>query len=208
MECLETIDYRGYEIKVYQDESAENPITEWDGNVEFCCWHSRYDLGNSDRFGNESGEVEDCEAYAKETGSLLYPLFIYEHGGIALSLGREYPFDCQWDSGQLGYILIDREWMKEHFGNKYFTEKMKSRMRKAAENGVKLYNQYLSGAVYGYNIDDSVGDSCYGFYGYDHRESGLLEYAENAIDCYITSVKKDHFAKLKSWIKGGVPLQY
>ena len=48
----ESIEYRGYTIQIIQDESGENPITEWDGNVEFCCWHNRYDLGNSERFGN------------------------------------------------------------------------------------------------------------------------------------------------------------
>ena len=203
----ESIEYRGYTIQIIQDESGENPITEWDGNVEFCCWHNRYDLGNSERFGNGLGDIEDCQAYAEETKSILLPLFIYDHSGIALSLGRNYPFNCQWDSGQLGYILIDREWMKEYFGNKYFTQKMRARMLEAAEDGVRLYNQYLSGEVYGYNVEET-GDSCCGFYGYEHRESGLLECAESAIDYDIEDNKKKHFVQLKQWIINKVPLQY
>lgn len=203
----ESIEYQGHTIEIMQDENPVNPITEWDANVEFCCWHSRYDLGNSKRFGDRLGTVEDCQEYAKKTNSILYPLFMYDHSGIALSLGREYPFNCRWDSGQLGYILIDRDWLKEYFGKKYFTKKIRTRMLLAAENNVKLYNDYLSGAVYGYNVE-STGDSCWGFYGYNHEESGLLECARDAIDGDIEQTKKDHFEQLKKWIKSKVPLQY
>ena len=204
---IESIEYRGYTIEVYQDENPENPITEWDGNVEFCCWHRRYDLGNSKRFGKRHGGPEDCQEYAKKTNSILLPLYMYEHSGIALSLGREYPFNCRWDSGQLGYILIDRQWMREFFGKKYFTEKMRKRMLLAAEDNVKLYNQYLSGDVYGYNVEET-GDSCWGFYGYDHEKSGLLGYAKSGIDYDIEQIKKNHFTQLKKWITNKVPLQY
>lgn len=207
----ESIEYRGYTIKVMADKSAENPITEWDGNIEFCCWHSRYDLGNSKRYGNNLESSEECRDYAKRTKSILLPLYMYEHSGIALSLGREYPFNCRWDSGQLGYILIDRQWLHEYFGKKYFTKKIRARMLEAAENNVKLYNDYLSGAVYGFCVENTDGktiDNCWGFYGYDHKKSGLLEYAESTIDFTIEQNKKDHFVKLKQWIKNSVPLQY
>lgn len=208
---VDTIEYRGYTIKILQDEYPTNPIVEHDGNVEFCCWHSRYNLGNSERFGDQLGSVEECREYAKSTNSILYPLNMYEHGGIALSLGREYPFNCPWDSGQIGYILIDRTWLKEFFGKSYFTKSIREKMWDVAKNNVELYNDYLSGSVYGYQVEDQEGDdldSCFGFYGYEHKKSGLLEYAENAIDCHIEQTKKDHFALLKKWIKNKVPLMY
>ena len=208
---VESENYRGYEIEIHQDESAENPIKEWDGNVEFCCWHRRYNLGNSKRFGNGLGGPEDCQEYAKKTTSILLPLYMYDHSGIALSLGREYPFNCRWDSGQLGYILIDREWLKEFFGKKYFTKKVRAKMLEVAESNVSLYNDYLSGDVYGYQVKDRDGesaDSCWGFYGYDHEKSGLLDDARSNIDYAIEQNKKEHFARLKQWIKNRVPLQY
>ena len=207
MNALETIEHRGYEIEIFYDESAENPITAWDGNMEFCCWHSRYDLGNSDRFGNGHGEPEDCQEYAKKTNSILLPLYMYDHSGIALSLGREYPFNCRWDSGQLGYILIDREWLRRNFGKKYFTKKIRRRLLIFAEANVELYNDYLSGSVYGYSIE-KAGDSCWGFYGYDHEKSGLLDNAKSEIDYHIEKTKKEHFTRLKQWIRNRVPLQY
>lgn len=207
MNELESVEYRGRKIGIYYDESAENPITEWDGNLEFCCWHRNYDLGNSERFGNRLEGPEECRDYAKRTRSILLPLYMYEHGGIALSLGRKYPFNCRWDSGQVGCILIDREWLNANFGKRYFTKKMRVELLEMAESNVRLYNDYLSGAVYGYMIEDG-DDSCWGFYGYDHEKSGLLEMARDNIDYTIEQNKKDHFAQLKQWIKNRVPLQY
>ena len=204
----ESIEYRGYTIEINQDEMPENPITEWDGNVEFCCWHRNYNLGNSKRFGNGLEDADDCREYAKRTRSILLPLYMYDHSGIALSLGRDqYPFNCPWDSGQLGYILIDREWLRKYYGKKYFTKGMRRRLQETAEKNVELYNDYLSGAVYGYIVEEA-GDSCWGFYGYDHEKSGLLEMARGEIDCHIEQTKKDHFAQLKQWIKNHVPLEY
>lgn len=212
MESIETIEYEGgYSVEIYLDGSAENPITEWDGNVEFCCWHRWYDLGNSKRYGNGMESPEDCQEYTKETNSLLYSLYIYEHTGIALSLTREYPFNDYWDSGQVGYVLIDREWLKEHFNKKYFTKKMKAKIWEVAKSNVELYNDYLSGSVYGYIIKDSDGndvDSCWGFYGYDHKKSGLLESAESFIDWEIADKREKHFARLKQWIINKVSLIY
>jgi hypothetical protein len=66
---------------------------------------------------------------------------------------------------------------------------------------VKTYDQYLTGEVYGYSIEPTdknksieCDDSCWGFYGYDHEKSGLMEYAKNAIDCAISEYKKEVIA--------------
>ena len=79
------------------------------------------------------------------------------------------------------------------------------------KNEVKTYDQHLRGEVFGYQVESPSGkemDSCWGFYGYNHEESGLLEYAQNAIDYDIEQKKKEHFEQLKKWIKSKTPLQY
>ena len=72
---------------------------------------------------------------------------------------------------------------------------------------VNSYDQYITGEVYGSNIEE-VDDSCSGFFGDDHKASGLLEYAENAIDCHIKNKVDNHISKVKSWIKSKVSLDY
>jgi len=57
-----------------------------------------------------------------------------------------------------------------------------------------LYSAWAWGDVYGYTLEDENGDelidSCWGFYGSDHQESGLLEGAQNAIDCHLETQAK------------------
>lgn len=69
------------------------------------------------------------------------------------------------------------------------------------ESAFKLYGQWAWGDVYGYTCEDENGDdipdaSCWGFYGYDNEESGLLESAHHAIDCHLDNRNKETAAIL------------
>jgi hypothetical protein len=81
---------------------------------------------------------------------------------------------------------------------------------KQLEASAELYGDWCWGNVYGYTItgpdDEETNDSCWGFYGDDHRTSGLLEYAEDAVDCEIRRRRKQHLARLKTYITHRVPL--
>ena len=75
----------------------------------------------------------------------------------------------------------------------------------ALESAAKLWGYWGWGDVYGYTIP-AIDDSCWGFYGYDHDESGLMENARDAIDYHIDSERKAHWRKVKAWIRNHVPL--
>jgi hypothetical protein len=52
------------------------------------------------------------------------------------------------------------------------------------ESIVEVWNQYLSGDIWGYCIKDSSGevlDSCFGFYGFDYCKSEAIEAAKGLI---------------------------
>ena len=54
------------------------------------------------------------------------------------------------------------------------------------ESEVSMYDEYLRGNVYWFNIIDSDGedvDSCGGYYGYDHEKSGLMDTVRDSINC-------------------------
>lgn len=70
----------------------------------------------------------------------------------------------------------------------------------------KLYGYWAWGDVYGFIIgeDDDDGDSCWGFYGDDFRESGLEEAARGSVDAVIRNRKRQ--AKAADLIKARVPL--
>jgi len=156
----------------------ENPIDwreEGDGHIGIMvCWHSRYTLGDEQ-------PKEDPEEYREglPKNRIELPLYLYDHSGITMSTEA---FSCPWDSGQVGFIYTTPEKMKELGVD---AEKAEEYLK----NEVKSYDQFLTGEVYGYqrykidtceNCDkeeEETIESCWGFYGSDHKESGLFEHA-------------------------------
>jgi hypothetical protein len=178
MEIIETLYHKGCKIEISRDECNENPIKEGEVLGEFICWHKRYDLGNSDCFDNP----KEAERYAKRTRSMLFPLYMYDHSGIALSLSNEgYPFNDRWDAGQLGYILADREKILREYDSKILTKKIRKKVRNVIYAEVNMYNQYLNGDIYTFITYDEYGeeiDSCGGNYGMDYT----IEAAKESVD--------------------------
>ena len=210
--------YLGYTINIETDETPSNPRTDWDNLGTMACFHSRYTLGDTDGdealkeavrasksysdswedYDNENmvdlNEPKDLiETAEKCSDILMLPLYLYDHGGITMSIGS---FSCPWDSGQVGVIFITKEKIKEEYSAKRVTKGLTERIEGYLKGEVETYDNYLTGSVYGYTVEDRDGEeidaSCWGFYGYDNKKSGLLEYATNAIDCEITGRMKDH----------------
>lgn len=202
-DAIKTIHYKNHTIEIFPDENSENPIQNWDMMGEYCCWHRRYALGNSDRFDNPGQVV----AYARQTNSLLFNLYMYEHSGVALSLSNShYPFNDHWDAGQLGFVLVDRKKAMKEFGKKRLTKQLKQKIRQIIEGEVETYNQYLAGDVYGFVISQNNEhvDSCWGFYGQDD----CLNEAKAIVDYEVEKTILRHSQKVKQWIRNKVPLIY
>jgi len=51
-EPVETIEYRGHDIKIYSDMDPLNPRVDYDNVGTMVCWHSRYNLGDEHDFSD------------------------------------------------------------------------------------------------------------------------------------------------------------
>jgi hypothetical protein len=153
-----------YEIK--QDEDPESP-REWGNLGIMVCFHKRYNLGDETDIKSSmfDGRDELKQHLEEEEGALhILPLYLMDHSGLAMSTS---PFSCPWDSGQVGFIYATKE-----------TIEMTGVSPENVEAGliaeVKIYDQFLTGDVWGYTIVDDDGeilDSCCGFYGRDDCEA-------------------------------------
>ena len=181
---IETIEKNNYKLEIFQDENAESP-REWENLGTMICFHRRYNLGdkhevNADNF---SGWDEQREYIEKEyKPCVILPLYLYDHSGITMSTS---PFSCRWDSGQVGWILVSKEKVRENYRVKRITQDIIDRVTKVLEGEVETYDQYLTGDVYGYRVSkvevcdkgcehDEEVDSCWGYYGIDSvKEEGM-----------------------------------
>lgn len=212
---MENIDYKGYTIKIQQDDIAKNP-REWDNLGVMVCSHRRYDLGDKDSVSNinfdnfNSWEEVENFLYQECNASIVLPLWLYDHSGLSLKV-FPHGYHGGWDCGQVGFIYITKETLKKEYSVKRITKKIKERVKKVLLGEVETYSYFINGNVYYYSIEDSEGlniDSCGGFYGWDFENNGLMEYAQNTIDCYIREDRKKKQIKLKELIKNKVALQY
>ena len=154
-------------VKIFIDPEPINPRTEWDNLAKMVCFHKRYTLGDRHdyRVSDYNNWDELREAIVqKEDPVAIFELYMYDHSGLTVSMG---PFDCPWDSGQIGFVLITMDTAKKELGAKRRCKSLFRKCREIIEGEVKTYDQYLRGEVYGYGHGE---DSCWGFYGYEPEE--------------------------------------
>ncbi len=169
MEPIETREYKGYAIEIYQDEYPTDPRS-WDNLGTMVCFHKRYNLGDSHDFrredaGNDLDDLAVCIEETEDDKILWLPLYLYDHSGITMNTTG---FSCPWDSGTVGLIYITYTKLRYEYSWKNLTKQRKDRIYTYLDSEVKEYDLFLTGEVYGYIIKDADGndlDSCWGFSG-------------------------------------------
>jgi hypothetical protein len=163
-----TEEINGYTVKIMSDDNPDSP-RNWDNLGLMVCFHSRYILGDEhdfwdgqnyawtlDRWGNEDCKIIDswtslADAIEHEYGKgMLLPLRLYDHSGISMSTTANYPFNCPCDSGQVGWIYVSDEKIRSEYGCKRISKQRRAQIQQYLINEVETYNDYLTGAVYGY----------------------------------------------------------
>ncbi len=186
-------------LVIEHDDSAQSP--RLDDNIGTIAYKSRdYELGEEkiddplEWLANKLNKDLDELEYTKETmaillaefkqNNIILPVYIYEHSGITISTS---PFNDRWDSGQLGWIYASHEKVVEEYGD--LSEESIKQATEYLKNEIEILDQYCTGSVYKFtlynlvecehckHVDEVEVDSCGGFYGYDHVESGLMDHA-------------------------------
>lgn len=172
-------------IQIVQDENPESP-REWDNLGKMICFHSRYRLGDKHDVNHKDyGSWGEMKSALSKEYAVLLPLYLYDHGGISMSVGSFIgrAQHAEWDSGQVGYIGATRKEILENYGGKKLTKDLIDKATDCLKGEVETYDSYLRGEVYGYRILGDKGeviDSCYGYY----SEEDAKKEAEYMVDLY------------------------
>jgi len=164
-----------FELKIEQDTDPMNPRTDWDNLGTMVCFHKRYDLGDkTDYRSNDYDSWEELkEGIIKNEGEVvILPLYLYDHSGITISTS---PFDCNWDSGQIGFIFVSKYKMKKEGIDE-------TKVEEYLKGEVETYDQYLTGEVYCYEVYEietcdkghehkTLVESCGGYFGEEECKS-------------------------------------
>jgi hypothetical protein len=178
-------------LKIYQEESPCDPRKD-DNLSRMICFHNTYSLGdNSPELDYSSKSYDSWEGLEKsiirnEKPFVILPLYLYNHSGITISTT---PFNCNWDSGQIGFIFIRQKEIDNlgtHINNNESFTDYKERLKTYMLNELDHYDMYLTGDTYRFIIENAEGiviDACGGFYGQDWKSNGITDYLpEEALD--------------------------
>jgi hypothetical protein len=145
-----------FTVKIEQDENAESPRQWGNKDVFIVANHSDFYVTEpgQKRCPEDAGEL--IKRYKKT--HWVFPLEAYIHGGVVLALAGEGNFpDRQWDVSRLGFVFVCKKDYKE------------TEARDRAKSEIAIWNQYVSGDVWEYSIEDDSGEvleslcGCYGF---------------------------------------------
>lgn len=168
----------GRVLKMVHYNSPESPRC-WDNLSKMIFFGGYYHLGDKHdlRSSDYNGWDEMEKAIRREYDcAIVQPIYMYSHSGSTISTS---PFSCPWDSGQLGFAIVTREDIRKNWSIKRCTKKYVEHAQRILEGEVETLDQYVRGDIYGFEIEDENGeheDSCWGFYGDDIKENGILEH--------------------------------
>lgn len=168
----------GITINLVYDQIPRNPREECGTLTTMVCWHPSYILGDP----HDWASPEDYKREASELhGGLELPLYLLDHSGLTI---QTEPFGCPWDSGQVGWIFVNKKQFLSDTGSTRLTPSLRKKAIDLMINEVELYDFYLRGDMWGIVIaencpccgqSDTVIESCWGFFGNDPLQNGMLE---------------------------------
>lgn len=183
--ALDTVEYRGYNIFVDQevmlDDDFVNPRMN-DNLGIMVCFHRRYILGDAHGFDTPQELLE----FTQRDDVLALPLFLLDHSGVAMCTRGFNGCDPQgWDWGQVGYIYVTYEELKQEYGN--INPNIIETAKHVLTAEVTEYSDFIAGNVYIIDIHDPEGElveSMHGIIGTDALDNAKEE-AQAIVDNII-----------------------
>lgn len=165
-----TVEREGFNVQwISQHIEAEDELKKWEGI-------SADEIDESHIEALRDDIIQDYNNYH------IFPLYAYIHSGVSLSVSRGYPYNCYWDSGQVGYVLVS---ITEALDNDLALQR--------AKDLCETWNTWLSGDIWHINLDKHLVtaddyvvkeehiDSCGGYYGYKYAKEELEQWIQDEI---------------------------
>ena len=179
-------------LRIYNDTTADDPRS-WDNLAKMIFMGKHKSLGDKHdfdpqmNFSSRSAFINIGEILVKKhfkDVAIIKAVHLYEHSGTSISTKFEYPYNCEWDSGTVGFAIVTKSDIRKDFNVKRITKKLLEQAERILEGEVETLNQYISGEVYrfevvktsDYNDIEEHEDSCGGFYGSDFAENGMTDH--------------------------------
>lgn len=194
-------------LKIYHHDNADP--REWDNLSQMIFTGSwkhlgdKHDVNFDGGFDSRQHFIDGGElAVRKQLKDVVIckPVHLYNHSGITISTSYSYPYNCRWDSGTCGFLVVTKQDIRDNWNIKRVTQHYIDWAEKIAEAELKTLDQAVRGEVYGFvhekeieierEINGEINgeieievivetiDSCWGFYGDDWMKNGMTDHVD------------------------------
>lgn len=186
-ETIASVTVDGKVVELYYSEGDSRTWDNLSKMIFFGNWGhigDKHDVVLNCQFDSRQDFIEKGEMIVKKQLKdvvICKPVHLYNHSGISISTSYSYPYNCRWDSGTIGFLVVTKEDIRKNWNIKRVTQHYIDWAERLAESELNTLDQELRGEVYGYMLYDENGDvedSCGGFYGSDLMENGMSEYLD------------------------------
>lgn len=166
----ETFEYKGHTITVEIDVCPDNPREAYDHlGTMWCVPHRNYYLGDKD-------------AEKPSDDDIMLPLYLYDHSGITMNTTG---FHCPWDSGQVGYIYVSKQRVREEYGVQRISKRLHRKVLDVLRAEVSEYDAFIRGEYYMFTVEDKHGlhvETVCGFDDFDYCKEEAIAVVDHYVD--------------------------
>lgn len=144
-----------YTVVVDKDPHPLDPRQEYENLCVMLCFDKEYDLGDTiganPNLPTAFSGWDDLEDFLHKNRDIavIKPLYLLDHSGLSISTSD---FKDPWDSGQVGFIYLERHIWLEAVSKRRMTPALKKQALECLEAEVREYNAYLTGDVWYFSI--------------------------------------------------------
>jgi hypothetical protein len=174
--------HAGRTVKIFRDPDPMSP-REYDNWATLACWHRRRNLGDKRIDGMDLDTLRETVTAEGDEILAVLAIYAYEHGDITLRTGDANPFTDRFDSGQVGWGYVTRSNAEKMMGAEPIPST--EELTRYVQQEVTAYDNYLTGQIYGYEVEGRAGDdleSCWGIDDLEYCRSEAKTAAENSDD--------------------------
>lgn len=187
-----------YCLHCIYDESPENPIQNIE-DVHIVSRLNKYNIGNEkgdpleqefwmslvDKYAPEKAgqdrSILECQEILRDKIAWTR-LWIYDHSGISLACGDANPYTCQFDSGLVGIVFMEKSAFPE-------SKNWKSVALHRMEEVIEGYDKYLSNDIYEVGALMKTKDGWEGFDSVTNVYDTDIGYLAELFDSEVIGIK-------------------